>query len=858
MFNSFKGKVLFVVIGTIVVFAIMTIVLLTERITEEFIIISEENVNNVVESTKKNVESQYKSILHHRAGMLERRKIELENNILIVFSLINHIYDAYYVGDISEEDAKIEVMETLKDLRYDNEVGYFWINDVTKPYPIMIMHPTSPELDGKSMDDEKYFVTKGNNENLFVSFVEIVRLQNSGYVEYLWEKPLENGLSEVQPKISYVKLFEPWEWVIGTGLYIDDIEKNVESRILIAIDDLNKILKNHKNISGSEYFIFDDNQKILIHHYLDGIDGSSLINPDTGTFLLNDLMNVAFKDDNFLEYKWNKEEDLENYTYAIKTYVTYFEPLGWYIASSYYKDDFKKKVYNITNRFILYTIFFLIIGVIISFLRVRNLLKPLNNLITSIKERNENSLPEYLDIKGGTQEINLLQDTINDMLLSVEDFKTEIIKTHKKLQYILDSATLVSIISTDSDGLIDIFNSGAERMLGYDASSVVGMEYLKLVHDELEINKQKEKLKNNFDKNFSGLNMFIEIANNKIYEENHWTYIKKNGDRIIVNLSMTKIYDRFGKLTGYLGVAMDITERIEAGNDLKNRTIELNDVVKTLKYQEEKLEELVVKRTLELENSIKVLKETQNKLIESEKMASLGGLVAGVAHEINTPVGMGITVASSLIFKISKFRELVDNNKLTKTELNKFCELVEESSEMIFKNLNRTATLVENFKLIATDQFNDTRKMIHVKGFISEIFNTWNEEFLEKNIKFKIACKEDIIINSYPKSFRQIIVNLISNSLSHGFDNSSKGFILISIKKVEDSILLEYEDDGIGMKKNEISKIFEPFYTTKRGKGGTGLGLNIVYNIIMQKFNGTIDCSSEYDKFTKFIIKFPI
>jgi len=858
MLNSFKSKVLFTVTTIVAVSLIVAIVFFGFSVMNEFSDTIEDNALNMIESMKLNIESQYKNIVHHRNNMFERRKVELENNTQIAFSIVESAYQAYQDGSISELEAQEQVIVAMKNLRYDKGVGYFWINDVTRPYPYMIMHPTIPELDGQILDDETFFVVKDTNENLFEVFVDVVLAYGAGYVEYLWPKPTEEGLTEQQPKISYVRLFEPWNWVIGTGLYIDDIEADEENRIQIAIADLNSMISTQKIGENGYYFIFDDANNILVHPSLAGTYGGDILNPETNNVLLEELVEVSFREDNYLEYVWNTPQDPENYIYEKKTYVTYYEPLGWYIASSYYKEDFQSKIREVTFRLIRYSVLFLILAVIASILLIRSLLKPLNALISSIKETERGLLPSELNVKGKTREINLLKDTINKMIESIKESEEELNKAHMKLQSVLDSATLVSIISTTPDGIIEVFSTGAEKMLGYTASKVIEKETPKLFHLESEIVEKSRILSEEYGEDIEGFDVFVKKAREDGYEECEWTYIKKDGGQISVYLGVTTIRDEKGLITGYLCVGMDITQRTIAQGKLKERTIELAEAVSHLKEQEESLEDLVAERTFELEESLRALKEAQDRLIESEKIAALGGLVAGVAHEINTPVGMSITLASNLEDQTLEFRSKLEQGNLVKSDLVSFIGLTEESAQMILHNMNRADELISRFKLAAVNHASETKRLINVLEYMNTIVRSTELKNVHSGIEVDIKCEENLTIYCYPGTIYQIMTNLIENSIKHGFEFKDHGSVSIEIKLEESDVVFIYKDDGIGIKKEDIAKIFEPFYTVKKEGSGTGMGLNIVYNLVRQNLNGTIECESEYGSYTKFVIRLPL
>lgn len=257
----------------------------------------------------------------------------------------------------------------------------------------------------------------------------------------------------------------------------------------------------------------------------------------------------------------------------------------------------------------------------------------------------------------------------------------------------------------------------------------------------------------------------------------------------------------------------------------------------------------------QLKNSMIELKKTQKQLIESEKMASLGNLVAGIAHEINTPLGVSVSTISHLEYMFENNFKNLKNNKLTKESLKNYMIQSSESIEILKFNINRAANLIENFKEVAVDQSNEKKIEFNIKNYLKKIILSLKHEYKNKNYKININCDDDLIVNSYPGVLSHIITNFIINSIKHGFYNKDDGIIDITVEKTKFGFKLFYKDDGVGIEQKNIKHIFEPFFTTKKESGGSGLGLNIIYNLVNKKLKGTIKCESSLNKGTLFIIE---
>jgi len=258
-----------------------------------------------------------------------------------------------------------------------------------------------------------------------------------------------------------------------------------------------------------------------------------------------------------------------------------------------------------------------------------------------------------------------------------------------------------------------------------------------------------------------------------------------------------------------------------------------------------------------LQESLERLKNTQNQLIQSEKMASLGGLVAGVAHEINTPLGISVTASSFLERKTREIKELFDQNRLRRSDFKKFIETSLESSSSILSNLNRAAELIQSFKQVAVDQTVEEKRVFGLKHYIDEVFVSLRPRYKRTSHQITINCPDNIELNSYPGAFMQVLTNLVMNSLLHGFENIEQGQIKIDITEDRNTVTIVYSDNGKGMAEDQLAKIYDPFYTTRRGQGGTGLGMHIVFNLVTQSLSGEIKCTSTPAKGTTFTVVIP-
>ncbi len=285
---------------------------------------------------------------------------------------------------------------------------------------------------------------------------------------------------------------------------------------------------------------------------------------------------------------------------------------------------------------------------------------------------------------------------------------------------------------------------------------------------------------------------------------------------------------------------------------ISNQQDELKEMVDSLDHR-------VKQRTMELDAKIKELTLTRNELIQSEKMASLGRLVAGFAHEINTPIGVANSAASYLEENTQSLQKLVSRDEVSEEELEACIGPMSESAQLVQSNIKRASQLISSFKRTAIDQSNEERHLFNVREAIHDVVSSLHNKFKRTSIKITINCSDTFSTYGNPGELEQLITNLMVNSLIHGFDNGEKaGEITIDAYQEDQQFTLVYHDNGAGMESEQLNHIFEPFFTTNRQFGGSGLGLYICYNLVVSQLKGTIGCESHSGTGTTFNIHFPL
>lgn len=245
-------------------------------------------------------------------------------------------------------------------------------------------------------------------------------------------------------------------------------------------------------------------------------------------------------------------------------------------------------------------------------------------------------------------------------------------------------------------------------------------------------------------------------------------------------------------------------------------------------------------------------------LMEVEKMAALGVVVAGVAHEINTPIGVSYTMVTHLKSETRKFVELFQSGAMKRSDLERYVELSDETSMQLVANISRAAALVQSFKQIAVDQSRDDQREFNLKEYLQEIVTSLTPTLRKTPHKISIECPDDIEMDTYPGALSQVIANLMMNALIHAFDDNLAGTMTIAACRKETHAIVRFADDGKGISAEHLPKIFDPFFTTRRGAGGSGLGLNIVFNLVTQKLRGRVSCESAPGKGAVFQLEMPL
>lgn len=386
---------------------------------------------------------------------------------------------------------------------------------------------------------------------------------------------------------------------------------------------------------------------------------------------------------------------------------------------------------------------------------------------------------------------------------------------------------LDGIVTINPKGIIDSVNPAVERIFGYHAHEMIGCNVKMLMPEPYRAEHD------------GYLHNYMTTGEAKIIGIGREVQgMRKDGSLFPIDLAVNEMTVD-GK-PAFVGILRDITERKEAEETLH----------KLSKKHENKV--------IELAATLEQLRAAQDQLVQSEKMASLGGLVAGVAHEINTPIGVCVTAASFLDDRTREIAGMVEaNGHLSEQQLQSYLKGAEQSTKMIMQNLKRAAQLVSSFKQVAADRSSSELRKFKLDRFLQDVVTSLHPVLKRKGHQIDIHCEGELELQTYPGALSQVVTNLIMNAIKHAYAEGEKGQIKIDARICEEEVVMDFRDDGAGIPAENLKKVFDPFFTTARNTGGTGLGLHVVHNLMTEVLGGEIKVTSEPGKGTHFHLVMP-
>ncbi|MCK5076325.1 MAG: cache domain-containing protein, partial [Calditrichia bacterium] len=641
------------------------------------------------------------------------------------------------------------------------------------------------------------------NVNLFVAFNNVTSENGEGYVDYLWPKPTKTGLTERQPKLSFVKLFKPWNWIIGTGLYMDDIEKDVQKRLNAVKNELKESLNKIKITKSGYMFIFNPEYEIIVHPLQNELNIAELKNPDTGNKILDDLMDAASTKDGEILYPWSKPGDINNFIYKKAAYVKHFEPLDWYIGLSFYIDEVEASAKGLREEVMYLSSIFLVIALLAGIFLAHKLAHPLKEITAAFGKGAGGNYSIRLKIKS-QDEIGRLTRYYNNFMEEIENSHTQLKISENRFRTLFEKSADARIILNENR--IANCNEAAVKMLKLSSKNEL-------------LNKTPGEISPEFQP--GGKNSVVEAAKmiklafEKGIHSFEWNHIRANGEVFPAAIEMTLI--EYGGKKRLHVLWRDISEK----------------------------------------------KKTEQQLLQTQKMETVGTLAGGLAHDFNNVLS-GIIGTVSLIENILASKRELKPDKLAnyiaiiKKSGERAADLVQQllsiskKQELFFVpvDLNR---IIKDVMKVAENSFD---KSIEFEPHYSKKLTMVNADpsQLEQvllNLCINSSHSMTIMRGKDEKWGGVLEIQVSSIKADHHFikthpDAENIDYWVLSIK-----------DTGIGIKKEYLPKIFTPFFSTKDKGKGTGLGLSMVYSIIKQH-RGFIDVYSEENTGSTFNVFLPV
>ena len=343
---------------------------------------------------------------------------------------------------------------------------------------------------------------------------------------------------------------------------------------------------------------------------------------------------------------------------------------------------------------------------------------------------------------------------------------------------------------------------------------------------------------------------YLALLTQQQYVERYEVQLRHKDGHFLFCLLSARVFDANGEKMAIFS-PIDVTRQREIETEIRELNTQLEERVQ---YRTAKLE----KSNLELADALESLKNTQGELLRSEKMAALGSLVAGVAHELNTPIGNSVTVASTLQEWVQKMSAELASPKPSRNVLSAGVAASVSGTEILVRNLDRAAELVMSFKQVAVDQSSNQRRSFDLRQAVEEVLLTLGPMYMKTPFRLEQQLQPGITMDSFPGALGQIITNFVSNALAHAFEGRTSGTMRISTQRIGDQVEIEFADDGVGIPEKYLERVFDPFFTTKLGQGGSGLGMHIVYNLINGVLGGKINLSSTPGVGTRIRVTLPL
>lgn len=698
------------------------------------------------------------------------------------------------------------------------------------------------ELDGKLIVDHVKLKLK-ENEKALIRMINRVKLYQGKYTEKEWMFDAKNvkndlygamGLRKIDKEHNIVWVYpslQKGKQLKGFSLMQEKYRKNAVIRSMKT----KKITASHSidlKVGGKGFIL------LAPIYYKDSFEGHFTIAYRINT-MFNSILNTIDRRDFIIQILEDGKviydsSSSKNYLKESEYSKTYdFKDIGysWQIKLIPTQEYLFVRKDNMNLQIGLGILSSFFVGVIFYLLQLRREKEQISLQL----ERTNASLEETVEEKTRyLQEVLRETEELNDDLQE----SNHLLAREQALYNVVYNNSLdgISIFSLKENSFVDC-NRKLLEMLNVDSKKDVYDKSPKDFSPEFQPDGEKSfsKIKRMIQTTIENGSNFFEWKHKKLDGQEFWTEI---------SLIYIKLVDEELIYT----IWRDIDGRKKSEEQIEEKNIQLEEFNHTL-------EKRVKEKTKELEDNYQNLKNAQAQLIQSEKMASLGSLVAGVAHEINTPIGIALTASTYAIKELETLKKSYKSETMSEEEFLSYLEDTKTANDSIHKNLNKAVELIKSFKQVAVDQTSDELREFGLKKYMEEILLSLHNQIKKTRTTVKIDIDSKLTIKSNPGAFSQIFTNLIINSIIHGFRNGKEEGNITIFASLEDTKLkIIYDDNGKGVDQETQKKIFDPFYTTNRSQGGSGLGMNIVYNLVTKKLNGSIVIEEKKEKGIRFVI----
>lgn len=648
-----------------------------------------------------------------------------------------------------------------------------------------------------------------------------------------WYKPVkENPIPQWSD--IYVNYDEQMESTITFLAPVTDDKNNFKGVMAgdIKLDGINDFLKNDKTKGNGVIYIIDESFNIIAHSGNEDVMTTVEGDPPSGTLMQaadseNNLINTSakyllqntFSYDNIIQHTISGTQH-----YMLVSKMREPENLNWRVIVVIPESDLMGEVQQRNQITFGILILISIMASGFGLLILNNITNPIiRNTNRAVEIAHGNWSKTSCEASSKIREIDDLSSAIAKMGNNIKDSFEELEFKEERYRSLVENVDSM-IYSLSVDGKFLSLNQSFERILDHPTDDLIGQHFSCVFTNEENIE---------FWTNFIG-----GVTHSKEKQTEKFEYYDSREQKHIISATLIPLLNDKNDLIMLIGANTDITELITA----QEQIAELHA------KEKERLAQQVEQKTEELNRAM-------SELLDKEKLASLGSLVSGISHEINTPLGVAVSAASLLETNSEKAILEIQKGKITKDNLIQYMNSVDETATILSNNLKRASDLVKSFKNIAVNQSSETKLHFNIYDYIQSVLLSLKHEYKGRDHTFEIICNKELRLYSYSGAFSQILTNLIMNSIIHGFKEIKGGHIRIEVAESKDNIKLIYTDDGVGMPEEVRKRVFEPFFTTNRNQGGSGLGLNIVYNLVTGQLGGKISCYSSPEKGTTFTIE---